>query len=98
MVGDTLAFADPDRSGLGPPERAVLRRRRGLSDHPAFGVVGAPVSMLCKVDWWDGTSTVFWYTTSGQLGRIVDPGGVTTDYAWASGRLAVGAHPARRGR
>ena len=60
---------------------------------PPSGLAAAPASMLCKIDWWDATSTVFWYTTGGQLARVVDPGGVTTDWAWTAGRLTAVRSP-----
>lgn len=50
---------------------------------PPTGMVVAPTDSLCKVDWWDGTSTTYWYGPAaggvpGNLARIVDPGNTTT--------------------
>lgn len=47
-----------------------------------------PAGRLCKVDYWDGTSTSVFYL-AGRLGRVVNPGGETTDFAYdGSGRLS----------
>lgn len=46
-----------------------------------------PATLLCEVNYWDGTNTKLWYV-NGQLGRIEDPGGEITDFAYdASGRI-----------
>jgi len=47
------------------------------------GLATAPPDSLCRVDWWDATSTVYWYSpmvngVPGNLARIVDPGNATT--------------------
>jgi RHS repeat-associated protein len=48
----------------------------------------APAGMACQVSYWDGTATKLWYV-GGRLGRIEDPGGEVTDFAYdAAGRLA----------
>src|SRR5207302_662332 len=38
------------------------------------------------VNYWDGTQTKLWYV-AGQLGRLEDPGGEVTDFAYAAGLL-----------
>lgn len=48
--------------------------------------VSPPTGALCAVDYWDGTSTSYFYE-GGQLARIVDPGGATTDFGYAGGLL-----------
>lgn len=45
-----------------------------------------PPGMLCKVDYWDGTSTVLHYVND-SLARIQDPGGEVTDFGYADGRI-----------
>lgn len=40
-----------------------------------------PTGSLCRVGYWDGTHTAYHYK-AGQLARIVDPGGVTTDFGY----------------
>lgn len=47
----------------------------------------APPGMLCEVAFWDGTSSKVWYV-AGQLGRLEDPGGEVTDFAYSAGRLS----------
>lgn len=42
-----------------------------------------PSGMLCEIDYWDGTNTKLYYV-SGQLARIVDPGGETTDFGYSN--------------
>jgi RHS repeat-associated protein len=52
----------------------------GFDAYPAGG-------LLCKVHYWDNTETDLFYV-NGQLGRIVDPGGATANFAYnASGLL-----------
>jgi YD repeat-containing protein len=53
----------------------------------------APAGMLCAVSYWDGTATKVWYV-GGQLGRVEDPGGEVTDFAYdTEGRLAKMREP-----
>ena len=53
----------------------------------ATGYDPAPADMLCQVAWWDATVSNMFYK-GGQLARMVDPGGATTDFAYgADGRL-----------
>jgi len=52
-----------------------------------------PADMLCKVDYWDATSTTPHTSTvlhyrAGQLARIVDPGDALTDFGYAAGRMS----------
>ena len=50
----------------------------------------APAGMLCAINFWDGTQTVFGYdsTVSGRLIRVTNPGVTITDFAYDSnGRL-----------
>ena len=55
---------------------------------PPSGFTVAPQGMLCQVNYWDGTNTTLWYA-SGQLARLVDPGGQTTDLGYdGNGRLS----------
>lgn len=55
---------------------------------PAGFDAAAPTGSLCEVSYWDGTDTRYFYK-AGQLSRIVDPGGSTTDYGYdPNGRLA----------
>jgi RHS repeat-associated protein len=45
--------------------------------------------MLCKVSYWDGTTTTFGYNGNGQLTSVTDPGGVTSSFGYDSdNRLA----------
>lgn len=53
---------------------------------PAGFDANPPTGSLCKVSYWDGTSTSYFYA-AGQLARIVDPGGDTTDFGYTGGIL-----------
>lgn len=46
----------------------------------------APVGALCRIQYWNGTTTDLSYGAD-QLARILDPGGAATDFAYAGGRL-----------
>jgi RHS repeat-associated protein len=48
-----------------------------------------PAQMLCRVAYWDGTQTRFWYS-SGRLARIEDPGSELTDYSYNTDGLLAG--------
>ncbi len=61
------------------------------SPPPGFDA-GAPPGMLCSVAYWDGTETKLWYA-AGQLGRLADPGGEITDFAYSGGRLSAVRDP-----
>lgn len=54
---------------------------------PAGFDSAAPTGMLCSVEFWDATSTKFFYV-SGQLGRVENPGAEIADFAYSSGRLS----------
>lgn len=46
----------------------------------------APVGALCRIQYWNGTTTDLTYVAD-QLARILDPGGAATDFSYAGGRL-----------
>jgi RHS repeat-associated protein len=49
-----------------------------------------PDGMLGRINHWDGTVTELRYdSTSGQLNRIVSPGGLTADFGYINGRLTT---------
>ena len=55
---------------------------------PTTGFATPPSGMLCKVTYWDGTTTNLLYNAGGQLSRIQDPGDVVTDFAYdTAGRM-----------
>ncbi len=65
----------------------TLTYQGGSCPTPPSGFDAAPpVSMLCKVAYWDGTQTNLFYA-SGQLARLEDPGAELTDLAYSSARL-----------
>ncbi len=42
---------------------------------PPSGLQGpAPIGMVCRVTYWDGTQTNYWYNSNGQLAQIDNPG------------------------
>ncbi|SER12773.1 RHS repeat-associated core domain-containing protein [Actinokineospora terrae] len=45
-----------------------------------------PAQMLCRIVYWDGSTSRLWYK-SGQLFRIEDPGSKLTDYTYTNGVL-----------
>ncbi|RLK61321.1 RHS repeat-associated protein [Actinokineospora cianjurensis] len=45
-----------------------------------------PAQMLCRIVYWDGSTTRLWYK-SGQLFRVEDPGSEITDYTYTNGIL-----------
>lgn len=45
-----------------------------------------PPSMLCRIDYWDGTSTKLFYNQA-QLARVENAGGSITDFAYDNGKL-----------
>ncbi|RLK60779.1 RHS repeat-associated protein [Actinokineospora cianjurensis] len=45
-----------------------------------------PAQMLCRIVYWDGTTSRLWYK-AGQLFRIEDPGSEITDYTYTNGIL-----------
>lgn len=49
----------------------------------------APAQMLCRITYWDGTETRFWYV-GGRLQRIEDPGSELTDYMYTGEGLLAG--------
>jgi RHS repeat-associated protein len=53
----------------------------GGSCPSASGFSAPPAGMLCKVAFWDGTETDYFYS-NGQIARVVNPGGATTDYGY----------------
>ncbi|UVS77343.1 Cell wall-associated polypeptide [Actinokineospora sp. UTMC 2448] len=55
---------------------------------PGFDAL-PPVRMLCRITYWDGTETRYWYT-QGRLARIEDPGSELTDYAYDAAGLLTG--------
>ena len=48
-----------------------------------FDALAAVPGMLCRAYYWDGTYTSYFYN-NGKLARIVDPGGVTTDFGYGT--------------
>ncbi len=59
---------------------------------PSGAVNTPPVGMLCRISYWDGTRTDYWYNSNGQLAQIDDPGlsgaPETTGFAYdANGRM-----------
>lgn len=59
---------------------------------PSGFAAQAPAGMLCAVDYWDGTHSYLYYTNDSveahrQLARIVDPGGVVTDFLYNGSRM-----------
>lgn len=52
---------------------------------------GAP-NMLCRIAWWDGTSTNLHYV-NGLLSRITNPGGSSTDFRYTAGRMTAVRDP-----
>ncbi|MGH9150839.1 MAG: phospholipase A2 [Acidimicrobiales bacterium] len=57
---------------------------------PGSHLLVAPAGKLCRVSFWDGTSTWFFYDASGRLARIEDPGGEQRDFGYdAAGRLSA---------
>ncbi|RBY96562.1 hypothetical protein DQ237_07985 [Blastococcus sp. TF02-8] len=61
----------------------------GGANVPAGFDAAAPGRMLCRVTYWDGTETRYWYA-QGRLARIEDPGGELTDYAYDASGLLTG--------
>lgn len=58
------------------------------------GVVTPPGGMLCKVSFWDGTSTQLFYNSAGQLMWVREPGDSYTGLSYfADGRLAYLVSP-----
>lgn len=45
----------------------------------------APAGMLCKISYWDGNESKFYYDSGGQLARIENPGGEITDFGYGLG-------------
>ncbi|RLK62005.1 PA14 domain-containing protein [Actinokineospora cianjurensis] len=45
-----------------------------------------PAQMLCRIVYWDGSTSRLWYK-AGQLFRIEDPGSEITDYSYTNGVL-----------
>ncbi|MGH9225106.1 MAG: RHS repeat domain-containing protein, partial [Acidimicrobiales bacterium] len=73
-------------------QRTMFLRYAGRDTCPAppagLGFDAAPpADMLCKVDYWDATSTALHYR-AGQLARIVDPGDAVTDFGYTGGRVS----------
>lgn len=57
-------------------------------DCPAAGPWGlAPLNLLCKVTYWDGTATVLHYT-NGQLAAVEEPGSAVTQFGYTDGLLS----------
>jgi len=59
---------------------------------PPAGFAAPPADMLCQAAWPDGTTTDLFYVgiAPGQLARVVNPGGATTDLGYdPTGRLAT---------
>lgn len=79
-------------TGIGDPvsARTVTLRYGGDAACPAgppSGLSVAPGGMVCAVVYPDATSTVVWYTTAGELARVVHPGGAIVDFAYSGGRV-----------
>jgi RHS repeat-associated protein len=51
-----------------------------------LGFDPVPQSMLCKVDYWDGTTSYLRYK-NGQFSRLEDPGGEVTDFGYGTNGL-----------
>lgn len=47
----------------------------------------APVNMLCRVVYWDGSATDLIYTSYRQIDRIINPGGAMTLFGFTGDRL-----------
>ncbi|MCA1845643.1 MAG: hypothetical protein LC792_21100, partial [Actinobacteria bacterium] len=60
---------------------------------PPAGFSVAPAGLLCSATYWDSSVTRYWYVGT-QLGRIEDPGGAVTDFAYSGGRLSALRTPA----
>ena len=61
------------------------RRSPAGTDNPCFetgAFSSPPIGMLCKVNYWDGTSTTLHYDAAGRMVRIEDPGNEITDLAY----------------
>jgi RHS repeat-associated protein len=72
--------------------RSITLRYAGDSNCPSppNGLTGPPPNMLCQAAYWDGSMTNFFYSLPnlyGQLMRIVDPGGATTDFGYGTNGL-----------
>jgi RHS repeat-associated protein len=64
-----------------------LTYQGGACPTPPTGFDTAPPpGMLCKINYWDSTETDLFYA-SGQLGRVLEPGGDTTDFAFTGNLL-----------
>jgi RHS repeat-associated protein len=64
-----------------------LTYQGGACPTPPSGFDAAPPpGMLCKISYWDGTETDLYYA-SGQLGRVSEPGGDSTDFAFSGNLL-----------
>jgi RHS repeat-associated protein len=60
---------------------------------PPAGFGAPPADMLCQAAWSDGTTTDLFYA-SGQLARVVNPGGASTDLGYdIAGRLGTVRDP-----
>lgn len=60
----------------------------GATVPPHFDAL-PPARMLCRVTYWDGTETRYWYH-QGRLARIEDPGSEITDYGYDANGLLTG--------
>jgi RHS repeat-associated protein len=49
----------------------------------------APAGMLCRINYWDGTTTELHYRSNGELGRIENPGNADTDFGYSNGLLVA---------
>ena len=73
----------------------TLRYGGDACPNPPSGYQGADLGVLCQVSYWDGSYTLFGYTTvtlsdgsqHKQLGAIFDPGSETTYFGYAGDQL-----------
>ena len=78
-----------------PVSQRSIRLEYGNREEPGSDCyknsTGMPNSRLCKITYWDGTSTTLRYTAGtdvAQLARITDPGGEVTDLGWDGNLLS----------
>ncbi|MGH2760456.1 MAG: PA14 domain-containing protein [Actinomycetota bacterium] len=70
-----------------PVAGGAINLRYG-GDPECSGTPAAAAGMLCRIDFWDGTSTSLTYNSSGRFIRLTNPGGVIHDFAYdSSGRI-----------
>ncbi|QVI24140.1 hypothetical protein KHQ06_15995 [Nocardia tengchongensis] len=63
----------------------------GGASGPSGSASSAPLNMLCRIKYWDGTETRLWYSLAQTLDRIENPGGEVRDFIYTDESTAVGA-------